>query len=222
MINIAVDGPAGAGKSYLARQIAKRLGYIYVDTGALYRSVALYMTETGVSPSDAEGVNAALPHVSVSLDYGDDGEQHVFLNGTDVSTEIRKPEISLAASSVSSIPEVRAFLLGIQRDMARTHNVVMDGRDIGTVIMPDAQVKIFLCANEKARAKRRYLELTEKGVVTTLEAVENEMNQRDRNDSTRKIAPAVPAEDAVILDNSDLDREGTVAAALAIIAAKLA
>lgn len=222
MINIAVDGPAGAGKSYLARQIAKRLGYIYVDTGALYRSVALYMTETGVSSSDAEGVNAALPHVSVSLDYGDDGEQHVFLNGTDVSTEIRKPEISLAASSVSSIPEVRAFLLGIQRDMARTHNVVMDGRDIGTVIMPDAQVKIFLCANEKARAKRRYLELTEKGVVTTLEAVENEMNKRDRNDSTRKIAPAVPAEDAVILDNSDLDREGTVAAALAIIAAKLA
>ena len=222
MINIAVDGPAGAGKSYLARQIAKRLGYIYVDTGALYRSVALYMTETGVSPSDAEGVNAALPHVSVSLDYGDDGEQHVFLNGKDVSTEIRKPEISLAASSVSAIPEVRAFLLGIQRDMARTHNVVMDGRDIGTVIMPDAQVKIFLCANEKARAKRRYLELTEKGVVTTLEAVENEMNQRDRNDSTRKIAPAVPAEDAVILDNSDLDREGTVAAALAIIAAKLA
>ena len=222
MINIAVDGPAGAGKSYLARQIAKRLGYIYVDTGALYRSVALYMTETGVSPSDAEGVNAALPHVSVSLDYGDDGEQHVFLNGTDVSTEIRKPEISLAASSVSAIPEVRAFLLGIQRDMARTHNVVMDGRDIGTVIMPDAQVKIFLCANENARAKRRYLELTEKGVVTTLEAVENEMNQRDRNDSTRKIAPAVPAEDAVILDNSDLDREGTVAAALAIIAAKLA
>lgn len=221
MINIAVDGPAGAGKSYLARQIAKRLGYIYVDTGALYRSVALYMTEVGVSPSDAEGVRSALPHVSVSLDYGDDGEQHVFLNGTDVSTEIRKPEISLAASSVSAIPEVRAFLLGIQRDMAKTHNVVMDGRDIGTVIMPDAQVKIFLCANEKARAKRRYLELTEKGVVTTLEAVENEMNQRDRNDSTRKIAPAVPADDAVILDNSDLDREGTIEAALAIIAEKL-
>ena len=221
MINIAVDGPAGAGKSYLARQIAKRLGYIYVDTGALYRSVALYMTEAGVSPSDSEKVKSALPHVSVSLDYGDDGEQHVFLNGTDVSTEIRKPEISLAASSVSAIPEVRAFLLGIQRDMAKTHNVVMDGRDIGTVIMPDAQVKIFLCANEKARAKRRYLELTEKGVATTLEAVENEMNQRDRNDSTRKIAPAVPADDAVILDNSDLDREGTIEAALAIIAGKL-
>lgn len=221
MINIAVDGPAGAGKSYLARQIAKRLGYIYVDTGALYRSVALYMTDAGISPSDADGVIKALSGVSVSLDYGSDGEQHVFLNGTDVSTEIRKPEISLAASSVSAIPEVRAFLLGLQRNMAKTHNVVMDGRDIGTVILPDAQVKIFLCANEKARAKRRYLELTEKGIETTLEAVENEMNQRDRNDSTRKIAPAVPADDAVILDNSELDREGTIEAALKIIADKL-
>lgn len=221
MINIAVDGPAGAGKSYLARQIAKRLGYIYVDTGALYRSVALYMTDAGISPSDADGVIKALSGVSVSLDYGSDGEQHVFLNGTDVSTEIRKPEISLAASSVSAIPEVRAFLLGLQRNMAKTHNVVMDGRDIGTVILPDAQVKIFLCANEKARAKRRYLELTEKGIETTLEAVENDMNQRDRNDSTRKIAPAVPADDAVILDNSELDREGTIEAALKIIADKL-
>lgn len=221
MINIAVDGPAGAGKSYLARQIAKRLGYIYVDTGALYRSVALYMTEEGIAPSDADSVIAALSGVSVSLDYADDGEQHVFLNGSDVSSEIRNPEISLAASSVSAIPEVRAFLLNIQREMARTHNVVMDGRDIGTVILPMAQVKIFLCANKSARAKRRFLELTEKGIETTLEAVESEMSLRDKNDSTRKVAPAVPADDAVILDNSELDREETIEAALEIIAEKL-
>lgn len=221
MINIAVDGPAGAGKSYLARQIAKRLGYIYVDTGALYRSVALYMTEEGIAPSDADSVIAALSGVSVSLDYADDGEQHVFLNGSDVSSEIRNPEISLAASSVSAIPEVRAFLLNIQRKMARTHNVVMDGRDIGTVILPMAQVKIFLCANKSARAKRRFLELTEKGIETTLEAVESEMSLRDKNDSTRKVAPAVPADDAVILDNSELDREETIEAALEIIAENL-
>lgn len=221
MINIAVDGPAGAGKSYLARQIAKRLGYIYVDTGALYRSVALYMTEEGIAPSDADSVIAALSGVSVSLDYADDGEQHVFLNGSDVSSKIRNPEISLAASSVSAIPEVRAFLLNIQREMARTHNVVMDGRDIGTVILPMAQVKIFLCANKSARAKRRFLELTEKGIETTLEAVESEMSLRDKNDSTRKVAPAVPADDAVILDNSELDREETIEAALEIIAEKL-
>ena len=221
MIGIAIDGPAGAGKSYLARTVAKRLGYIYVDTGALYRTIGLSMVRCGISPTDAESVIRALEGVSVSLEYAEDGEQHVFLNGEDVSTAIRMPEISMAASAVSAIPEVRAFLLDIQRNMAKTHSVVMDGRDIGTVILPDAQVKIFLCANEKARARRRYLELCEKGVETTLEAVEAEMLTRDKNDSTRKVAPAVPAEDAVILDNSELDREGTVEAALAIIADKL-
>ena len=221
MINIAVDGPAGAGKSYLARQIAKRLSYIYVDTGALYRSVALYMDRKNVDVKDTALVISSLDGLSVSLDYADDGEQHVFLNGEDVSREIRQPHISMGASAVSAIPEVRSFLLGIQKDMASTHNVVMDGRDIGTVILPDAQVKIFLCANEKARAKRRYAELLEKGISTTLEAVEEEMHTRDQNDSTRKIAPAIPADDAVILDNSELDREGTVEAALKIIADKL-
>ncbi len=221
MINIAVDGPAGAGKSYLARQIAKRLGYIYVDTGALYRSVALYMENHGIDVSKPDDVISVLDKLLVSLDYADDGEQHVFLNGKDVSSEIRQPQISMAASTVSAIPKVREFLLGIQRNMAETHNVVMDGRDIGTVIMPNADVKIFLCANEEARAKRRYAELTEKGIKTTLEAVAAEMSQRDHSDSTRKVAPAVAAKDAIILDNSDLDREGTVEAALKIIADKL-
>lgn len=221
MINIAVDGPAGAGKSYLARQIAKRLGYIYVDTGALYRAIALFMTENNIDVSNASMVNGKLNEVKVELEYGSDGEQKVILCGKDVSTQIRLPHISMAASTVSAIPEVRTFLLSLQRNMAKTYNVVMDGRDIGTVILPEAQVKIFLCANESARAKRRYLELKEKGVQTTLEQVEAEMSVRDKNDSTRKVAPAVAAADAVVLDNSDLDREGTIEAALKIIEEKL-
>lgn len=221
MINIAVDGPAGAGKSYLAKAIAKRLGYIYVDTGALYRAVALYMTERGIDVSDSEKVISNLDGVEVSLDYGADGTQRVYLLGNDVSDKIRLPHISMAASTVSAIPKVREFLLAIQRGMAKTHNVVMDGRDIGTVILPDAQVKIFLCANEDSRAKRRYLELLEKGVETTLEAVKSEMQTRDHNDSTRKVAPAIPAPDAIILDNSELDREQTIEAAIAIINGKI-
>ncbi len=221
MINIAVDGPAGAGKSYLAKEIAKRLGYIYVDTGALYRAVGLFVTENGVEASDAPSVIKLLPSVDVTLNYGEDGAQRVYLSGRDVSSDIRLPHISMAASTVSAIPEVRAFLLDLQRNMAKTNNVVMDGRDIGTVILPDADVKIFLCANEKSRAKRRYLELCEKGIATTLEAVESEMLTRDKNDSTRKVAPAIAAPDAVILDNSELDREGTVEAALKIIADKI-
>lgn len=221
MINIAVDGPAGAGKSYLAKAIAKRLGYIYVDTGALYRAVALYMTEQGIDVSDSEKVLAALHLVDVSLDYGEDGTQRVYLQNHDVSDKIRLPHISMAASTVSAIPKVREFLLSLQREMAKTHNVVMDGRDIGTVILPNAQVKIFLCANEESRANRRYLELLEKGVETTLEAVKNEMMTRDHNDSTRKVAPAIAAKDAVILDNSDLDREQTIEAAIKIINSKL-
>ncbi len=221
MIGIAIDGPAGAGKSYLARTIAKRLGYIYVDTGALYRTVGLSMIRRGVDLHHIKAVVEALSSLTVSLDYAEDGQQHVYLNGEDVSDAIRMPEISMAASTVSAIPAVRSFLLDIQRDMAKTHNVVMDGRDIGTVILPDAQVKIFLSADEKARAKRRFLELSEKGVSTTLEAVEAEMKNRDHNDATREVAPAIPAADAVMLDNSELDREGTVEAALAIIAEKL-
>ena len=220
-IAVAIDGPGGAGKSTISKAVAARLGIIYVDTGALYRTIALCVTENGVEPSDSEGVIKLLPSVDVSLDYAPDGTQHVYLSGKDVSAEIRMPHVSMAASVVSAIPEVRAFLLDLQRNMAKTNNVVMDGRDIGTVILPNADVKIFLCANEKARARRRFLELTEKGVVTTLEAVESEMLTRDKNDSTRKVAPAIAAPDAIILDNSELDREGTVEAALEIIRGKI-
>ncbi|MBR6426357.1 MAG: (d)CMP kinase [Clostridia bacterium] len=220
MINIAIDGPSGAGKSYLARQVASRLGYIYVDTGALYRAVGLHMLDKGIDPSDRERVASELENVTVSFAHKD-GEQHVFLNSCDVNSLIRTPEVSMAASAVSAIPQVRAFLLGLQKDIAAKENTVMDGRDIGTVILPDAQVKIFLCASPEARARRRFLELTEKGVVTTLEEVKADMARRDANDSTRDVAPAVPAEDAVILDNSDLDREQTVLAALRIVEEKL-
>ena len=220
MIGIAVDGPSGAGKSYLARQMAARLGYLYVDTGALYRAVGLFMLEQGIPTGDAEAVCGALAGVSVSFRHEDDG-QHVFLNERDVTGEIRRPEVSMAASAVSAIPAVRAFLLDLQRDIAETNDVVMDGRDIGTVILPNAQVKIFLFANEAARAERRYKELLEKGVQTTLSDVIEDMSKRDVNDATRAVAPAVPAPDAVLLDNSLLDREGTIEAALAIVREKL-
>ena len=221
MINIAVDGPSGAGKSYLARAVAKRCGYIYVDTGALYRTIALSMIERGIDVHDSNAVISGLDDITVALEYNSEGEQVVLLNGRDVGNSIRTPEVSMGASAVSSIPKVREFLLDIQKNMAETHNVVMDGRDIGTVILPNAQVKIFLCASDKARACRRFAELTEKGVITTLEEVEADMKQRDKNDSTREIAPAVAAQDAVILDNSELDREQTVEAALKIVAEKL-
>jgi len=220
MTNIAIDGPSGAGKSTLAKRIACELGFIYVDTGALYRAVGLYMNENGIDASDPEKVIAALPEVEVSLEYNAEGTQSVILNGRDVSTDIRLPEISMAASTVSKIPEVRGFLLDLQRNMARTHNVIMDGRDIGTVILPDANVKIFLTASVEGRAKRRYIELVEKGVETTYEDVLRDMRARDLQDSTRNVAPAVAAPDAVILDNTDIDFEGTVALALEIIKEK--
>ena len=221
MVNIAVDGPSGAGKSYLARAIAKRCGYIYVDTGALYRAVALSMIERNIDIHDSEAVINGLSDISISLEYNSEGEQVVLLCGRDVGGLIRTPEVSMGASVVSAIPRVREYLLDIQKNMAKTHDVVMDGRDIGTVILPDSQVKIFLCASDKARARRRFAELTEEGIKTTLEEVEADMSRRDNNDRTREVAPAVAAPDAVILDNSDLDREQTVDAALRIVADKL-
>jgi len=221
MIKIAIDGPSGSGKSTLAKALSKKLGYVYVDTGALYRTIGLYVTEKGVSYSDKDGVIACLPEISVDLSYDESGAQHVILNGNDVGDRIRTSEIAAAASAVSAIPEVRAFLLDTQRNMALTHNVIMDGRDIGTVIFPDAQVKIYLVASNLARAERRCEELKAKGEDITVEKVLSDMSERDKNDSTRKTAPAVPAKDAVFLDTSAYQPEETLEAALKIIMAKV-
>lgn len=215
-MNIAIDGPSGAGKSSLAKAIAKQLGIIYVDTGALYRTIGLYVKEHGVDPHDPDGVTALLPEIELSLAF-EDGIQKIYLCGTDVGERIRTPEMSLYASAVSAIGAVRAFLLDTQRKVARETSVVMDGRDIGTVILPNAECKIFLTATPEARARRRTEELLTKGMDVNYETVLSEMLLRDKNDSTRALAPAVPAEDAVFLDNSDLTPEGTLEAALEII-----
>lgn len=201
MINVAIDGPAGAGKSTVARGAAKELGYIYVDTGALYRTVALAATRNGVLES-AEKTEQMLKDITVDLAFDDAGAQCVYLNGGDVSSLIRTPEISMAASNVSKIPAVRAFLLGLQRDIAAKNNVIMDGRDIATVVLPDAQVKIFLTASPECRAERRYKELLEKGENVKYDDVLADVNARDYQDSHREIAPLKPAEDSVIADTS--------------------
>lgn len=201
MINIAIDGPSGAGKSTLAKALAKKLGYIYVDTGALYRAIGLFVRRAGIFPDESEKIIAALPRVEVRLAY-ENGEQKVLLSGEDVSSLIRTNEISAYASKVSAIPEVRDFLLDLQRNMARENNVIMDGRDIGTVILPDADAKFFVTASEEARIRRRYEELKAKGQNVTMEEVAQSMRERDENDSTRKTAPAIPAADAVFIDNS--------------------
>lgn len=219
-MRIALDGPSGAGKSTVAKALAKRLGIIYVDTGALYRTVGLYVKNQGVSKDDEEKVIALLPEINLGMEFIN-GEQIVTLNGVNVGDTIRTGEIAMYASRVSAIPEVRAFLLETQRKIARENSVVMDGRDIGTVILPDAEVKIFMFASAEARAKRRYLELVAKGENCTLEGVLEDIKTRDHNDSTRKTAPAVPAVDAVMLDNSDLDIEGTVNAVIEIIKTKV-
>ena len=216
MINIAIDGPSGAGKSTVAKALAKKLSYIYVDTGAMYRAVGLYARNRGTDKNDKEGVIALLPEIRIDLLY-ENGAQHVLLNGGNVSTAIRENEISMYASCVSKIPEVRAFLSERQREMGRTQNVIMDGRDIGTVILPDAQVKIFLFASPEARAERRVKELLEKGQNVTYDTILSEMRERDEQDRTREIAPAVPAEDAVLMDNSHMTIEENVNAVLEIM-----
>lgn len=221
MIKIAIDGPSGSGKSTLAKMLARVLGYTYVDTGALYRTIGLYITENGIPLDDTNGIVAALSDIEVELLHDGSGVQHVMLNGIDTGEKIRTSEIAKAASAVSAIPQVRAFLLDTQRNIAKKHNVIMDGRDIGTVIFPDADVKLFLEAGNEARAKRRYAELLEKGESITLEQVLCDMEKRDENDRTRKEAPAIPAVDAVHIDNSDLSREQTLDVALSIIREKL-
>ena len=220
MIQIALDGPSGAGKSTLAKNLAAHLQYVYVDTGALYRSIGLFVRRKNVEPDNGEAVAALLPEIRLELVY-QDGAQHVLLCGEDVSSLIRTPEISMYASKVSAIPEVRAFLLSTQKEIAEKNNVIMDGRDIGTVILPNANVKIFLICSPEAKARRRHAELIEKGVETSYEEVLAAMIERDRADSTRATAPLLKAADAVELDNSELTPLETFNAALKIIKEKL-
>lgn len=203
MFNVAIDGPAGAGKSTIAKAAAKELGFIYVDTGALYRAIAYNAVTKGVI-DDTQKIIDMLTDTNVELKYVD-GVQAVYLNGDDVSAYIRTPEISMGASMVSAIPQVREFLLNLQRDIAQKNNVIMDGRDIATVVLPNADVKIFLFASPECRAQRRYKELMEKGEDVTLEDVLADVNQRDYQDSHRDIAPLKPSEDSVMADTSKLN-----------------
>ena len=203
MINIAIDGPAGAGKSSVAKLCAKELGFIYIDTGALYRAIGVCVLRKGLATDCKEDVVSVLPDISLALEFKD-GEQRVLLNGEDVSRDIRLPEASMAASNVSAIPEVRSFLLDMQKKFARENNCLMDGRDIGTVILPDAQLKIFLTASPEVRADRRYKELIEKGTPKDYDELLEEIKQRDYNDSHRAVAPLKPADDAIIVDSSDM------------------
>ena len=216
MIRIAIDGPGGAGKSSVAKALARELGILYMDTGALYRNIGLYMLDNGINPKDAPAVAEALKNVTLDLKFVD-GKQIILLNGENRGEEIRTPAASMAASDVSAIPSVREFLLNTQRDTAKKNSVIMDGRDIGTVILPDAEIKIFLTASPEARARRRFEELCAKGISATYENVYNEMTKRDKNDSTRDIAPCVQAEDAILVDNSDLTAEQTTAKIMEIV-----
>lgn len=215
-ISVAIDGPVGAGKSTIARAAAERLGFIYCDTGALYRSVGLYCLRDGADIDSPEQIVQRLPHVELEIHIVD-GVQRIFLNGEDVSDKIRTPEISTAASKVSAVPEVRAALLDIQRNIAKTENVIMDGRDIGTVVLPNADVKIFLTASAEIRAKRRYDELVAKGVDVTYEETLHDVNERDWRDMHRETAPLKRADDAVEADTSALDFNQSVELVCGII-----
>ena len=220
MISVAIDGPAGAGKSTLARRLAGELGYIYVDTGAMYRTIGLYALRAGKDPKDNEAVNALLPSIRLRL-ASVEGEQHIYLGDEDVSAAIRTEEAGMAASAVGANPTVRAYLLDTQRNMAKTQNVLMDGRGIGTVVLPDATVKIFLTASPEARATRRWKEYQAKGMPNTYEEVLADVKQRDYQDTHRAAAPLKQAEDAVLLDTSELNFEQSLAAMKEIIAQKV-
>lgn len=220
-ISIAIDGPAGAGKSTIAKRLAKELGYYYVDTGAIYRTVAYFMDLIGISPKDVDGVNRYINEVTVEIEYDEDGAQHMFMNEIDVTNDIRTQDISQKASLISAHAVVRDVLLDMQRDVANKHNVIMDGRDIGTVVLPRADVKIFLTASAEVRAKRRHLELQAKGSKDSFEKVLAEIKQRDHQDSTREIAPLKQAKDAVLVDTSDMDIETVVAHIRQIVTQKV-
>ena len=218
---IAIDGPAGAGKSTIARALAKELGYYYVDTGAIYRTVASFLDLLGVSPKDVDGVERYLDELTVEIQYDAEGKQHMIMNGMDVSDEIRTPDISQKASLVSAHAIVRDMLLDMQRDVAKKHNVIMDGRDIGTVVLPRATVKIFLTASPEVRAQRRLDEMLAKGQQGNFQQVLADIKQRDYQDSHRPIAPLKQAKDAVLLDTSNLDIDGVIAAMKKIVGEKI-
>lgn len=211
--NIAIDGPAGAGKSTIARLAAKRLGFVYVDTGAMYRAIALYFLRKGIRPEDVQTIAGLVQGAEITIRYVD-GTQQVILNGEDVSGQIRTEEVGNMASATSAIPAVRAHLLELQRNLAASANVIMDGRDIGTCILPDADVKIFLTASTSVRALRRYRELQEKGMMCNLEEIEQDIIERDARDMNRETAPLKQAEDAMLLDSSDMTLEQVVQAIL--------
>ena len=216
-ISVAIDGPSGAGKSTIARAAAKRFGFIYVDTGAIYRTVAYAVHLAGKRCTDADAIRALLPTLSISMDYDSSGVQRMLLDGVDVSDAIRTPENSIRTSQVSAMPEVRAFLMDMQREQAKRHNVVMDGRDIGTVVLPDASLKIFLTASAECRAERRFRELMEKGVETSFEEVLRDIEKRDWNDTHRDAAPLRQAPDAVLVDTSGLTLEESIDAVCDLI-----
>jgi len=219
--SIAIDGPSGAGKSTLAKALAAKLGFLYVDTGAIYRTVGLHVARSGGDCAVESDVLARLPEIKITMTYGDDGLQHMILNGEDVTTDIRKNEVSRYASQVSPIPGVRAFLLEMQRSMAREHSVIMDGRDIGTVVLPNADVKIFLTASVEERARRRHKELLEKGQQIDFDTVKQEIADRDHADTHRAVAPLKQAEDAVVVDTSALDLAGSLEALYTLVKERL-
>ena len=219
--SIAIDGPAGAGKSTLARALARELGYLYVDTGAIYRTVALQAREAGADPSVPEQVAPLLEDLDLRMDYGGDGVQRMYLSGRDVTEAIRENEISALASQVAALPAVREFLLEFQRKQAREHDVVMDGRDIGTVVLPQAGVKIFLTAAPEARARRRTAELLQRGQDADFDEILREIRQRDEQDENRPVAPLRQAEDAALLDTTNLDLKGSLEALLTLVRERL-
>ena len=221
-ISIAIDGPAGAGKSTIARRLAKELGYMYVDTGAIYRTVAYFFDLWGVSPKDIDGITRYIDELTVGIEYDEEGVQHMIMNGMDVTEDIRTPEISQKASIVSAHAIVRDAMMDMQRDVAKHHNVIMDGRDIGTVVLPRATVKIFLTASAEVRAKRRCDELIAKGMKANYNQVLKDIQQRDYQDTHREVAPLKMCRDSIKLDTSELDIDGVIAAMKDIIAKKVA
>ncbi len=220
MTKIAIDGPAGAGKSTISKKVASELGYVYIDTGAMYRTVGLKAVRSGIDTKDAKGVESILNGIDIDIRH-EGVEQHIYLDGENVSDKIRTPEISMAASNVSAIPAVRVALVDMQRKLAENHDVVMDGRDIGSFVLPDAEIKIFLTASAEARAKRRYKELIDKGESVSFEEVYNDMVQRDKNDSTRAVSPLVVAEGASVIDTSDLNLQESVEAVISHIRGRM-